>query len=124
MLSLAAITPAKDKPRNLKVLPKDISEDSLYTIMTEFEHALGVKCGSCHVMKDTANKEDYASDALSNKETTRTMMRMTMDINKKYYGQENTFLYPGKVTCFTCHRGNPEPTSGNETGNELWKIKN
>ena len=116
LIALAAIKPAhrvqwaKGDFENLKVLPKNISADSLNTIMDGFEDALGVKCGFCHVMKDANGKENYASDTQATKDTCRSMMRMTMDINKKYFA---TIIAKEKkieiVTCATCHRGKPKP---------------
>jgi hypothetical protein len=117
LIALAAIRPPQNGFKNLQVLPKNITEDSLYDVMEGYKHALGVGCGFCHVMKDAAGKEDYASDAISHKDTCRSMMRMTMDINKKYFPSGDPARYYERVTCNTCHRGNAEPP-------EQLKIKN
>lgn len=108
LLALAAMKHPRDQFKNLQILPKNISADSLYDVMEGYKHALGVGCGFCHVMKDAQGKEDYASDAISHKDTCRSMMRMTMDINKKYFPENNGPME--KVTCYTCHRGQKEPT--------------
>ncbi len=105
-----AWTPGKEDDRNLKVLPKDISSDSLSIIMDEFTEALNVDCAFCHAPKDPQNprKLNYASDANHLKDVTRTMMRMTYEMNDKYIKsikQNNIHL----VTCYTCHRGNSVP---------------
>ncbi len=105
-----AWAPGTKDDRNLKVLPKDISSDSLSTIMDEFTEALNVDCAFCHAPKDPQNprKLNYASDANHLKDVTRTMMRMTYEMNDKYIKsvkQNNVQL----VTCNTCHRGNSVP---------------
>jgi hypothetical protein len=103
-------TPRKQDERNLKVLPKDISSDSLERIMDEFTVALNVDCKFCHAPKDPAEpkKLNYASDANHLKDITRTMLRMTNEMNSKYMK-----TLPGSqvqlVTCNTCHRGQPMP---------------
>ncbi len=103
-VSIAAIKPLQDGPKNLKILPKNISVDSLYKVMNNYETALNVNCRFCHVIED--GKEDYISDKKQKKEITRNMMLMTNLINKQY------FPYRKKaemVTCFTCHRGKTVP---------------
>src|SRR5689334_10159700 len=85
-ISVAAIGPAKPKDdfTNLKVLPKNISSKALQKIMVdEFEDGLGVSCNNCHASKKDSLHLDYASDEKPEKEIARSMMRMTMDINKK-----------------------------------------
>lgn len=100
----------QDDGRNLKVLPKDISPDSLERVMDEFVTALSVDCGFCHAPKDPAvpKKLDYASDANPHKNITRSMMQMTTDINNRYIKN-----LPGQavklVNCNTCHRGESVP---------------
>jgi hypothetical protein len=39
------------------------------------------------------------------------MMRMTMEINKKYFGMERPTIGDSlmSVTCKSCHRGEPYP---------------
>ncbi len=109
LIALAAMDHPKDQFKNLQVLPKNISEDSLYDVMEGYKHALGVGCGFCHVMKDAQGKEDYASDAIPHKDTCRSMMRMTMDINKRYFASDAKYIE--RVSCNTCHKGRSEPTS-------------
>lgn len=100
-----------DDGRNLKVLPKDISSDSLERIMDVFTESLNVGCAYCHAPKDSLNpkKLNYASDANHKKDITRSMMRMTNEINAKYIstiGNNPVQL----VSCNTCHRGEAIPT--------------
>ena len=98
--------------RNLKVLPKDISDTKLDSIMQTYNKALGVKCNFCHVpMKNIADSLDYASDADPMKENARKMMQMVIEINKKnfYFYPEVRPEYLNTVTCKTCHRGEHFP---------------
>ena len=111
LITSATIRHGREDFKNLQVLPKNISVDSLNDIMEKYEHALGVKCGFCHVMKDKNNLEDYASDDNRHKNDVRDMMRMTMDINKKYF--PSGIKYIETVTCNTCHQGHSEPPEGN-----------
>jgi hypothetical protein len=49
--------------KNLKVLPKDISNKELQRIMVdEFQDGLGVSCGYCHAKEKESIHLDYASD--------------------------------------------------------------
>lgn len=100
------------KERNLKILPKDISDQKLDSIMQSYNVALGVKCNFCHVpMKNLPDSLDYASDADPMKEEGRKMMRMTIDINKTnfYFDKKQRPEYLHTVTCKTCHRGEAFP---------------
>src|ERR1700733_29670 len=78
--------PKQDKDegfKNLKVLPKNISEESLDSTMTQFAISLGARCGFCHARKaDTTQRGlDFASDAKEEKNTARDMMKMTAFLN-------------------------------------------
>lgn len=98
--------------RNLKVLPGDISDQKLDSIMQTYTIALGVKCGFCHVpSKAGGDSLDYASDAEPMKEEARKMMRMTIDINRNnfYFDKSIRPEYLNVVHCNTCHRGEPFP---------------
>ena len=97
---------------NLKVLPKNVSSKILSHIMIdEFEDGLGVSCNFCHAKENNSNKLDYASDAKPEKEIARSMMRMTMNINKKFFQLKHPLLGDSTiiVTCSTCHHGQPHP---------------
>lgn len=100
------------KPENLKVLPKDISEEELHNVMRDYSRALGVRCNFCHESQKIEGQErpkyDFASDKLEEKSTAREMMKMTEALNKKYMSKiEEGKLRP--VTCVTCHNGSPHP---------------
>jgi hypothetical protein len=112
VIAISATGAGEDKPVNLKVLPKNINEKDLNKIMVEdCADGLGVRCDYCHVEDKAANKFDYASDAKPEKDTARSMMRMTMELNKKYFGQAQSVIgSPAMlVTCYTCHHGEPVP---------------
>jgi hypothetical protein len=109
VISIAATH--KDPPvfKNLKVLPKNISDEDLDLVMDKFKYALNVKCNYCHVRNDSTKKFDFASDAKPEKDMARDMMRMTYSINKKYFNFAKSKTVPETVTCITCHRKNPIP---------------
>lgn len=100
------------KPRNLMVLPADLSRDSVVTIMRfVVASGLGVSCSFCHGAPGVPfDSIDYASDERQTKRTAREMMRMVSRIN-----DELLPAIPGRgtppltVQCITCHRGAPRP---------------
>ncbi len=60
-------------------------------------------CGFCHV------GQDYASDAKATKGIARVMLQMVRHINADW----KTHVAPAGVTCYTCHRGQVQPS-------EIW----
>lgn len=107
-----AATSLQGKARNLKILPKDISDHMLDSIMESYNKALNVKCDFCHTPHKTIRDSmDYASDANNMKEEARKMMRLTIQINKDYFYYDSLKRpeYLSVVTCITCHRGDPFP---------------
>lgn len=102
------------KWKNLKVLPKDISKDSLDYLMKSYTIALSVNCNHCHAaQKDNPKKLDFASDDKIEKEIARGMIHMTNEINKNYFQPHFPDPKPTQVyvaNCVMCHRGavNPE----------------
>jgi hypothetical protein len=113
-LGIAATTAPKN-PRytNLKILPKDITDEQLGKIMGEFKDALGVKCSFCHAAsKDSSSHHlDFASDEKPEKNIARKMMKMTAKINKKFfsYNKNEQGMAISTVECMTCHHGSPHP---------------
>lgn len=100
------------KPKNLQVLPKDISGHDLIATMRGFTGALGVECSFCHAEDPATHRMDFASDANPHKTTARTMIRMTNEINAKYLATiHDPDASPDMktVTCGTCHRGHSMP---------------
>lgn len=122
-----AFTPNHPRWQNLKILPQDISEDRLDSIMDTFTASLGVKCSYCHVRNEAANKMEFAKDDKPEKSIARKMMQMSIDINKNHFNEiEAQIDVDGKqipseivtdstqymlqyVTCYTCHRGAEHP---------------
>ncbi|MFZ1369267.1 MAG: c-type cytochrome [Ferruginibacter sp.] len=112
IIGIAAVEqPVNEQFKNLQVLPKNITTDSLDKIMDGFNVQLGVDCKFCHVMDKKADSLIFDKDDKSEKEITRNMMRMTMDINKNYFqfNEEVTAQQVQAVTCYTCHKGKPRP---------------
>lgn len=71
--------------KNLQILPKDISEHDLDSVMHHFSQSLGVHCDFCHVRNKEDKKMDFAADTKPEKNIARRMMRMAVDINKNYF---------------------------------------
>lgn len=103
-----------DKPTNLKVLPKDISEKDLHNTMKSISVSLGVRCNYCHVAQQVPGQEhpkwDFASDDKKEKLTAREMMKMTMAINAEHLSKIKTMGDPlEEIKCVTCHMGRTTP---------------
>lgn len=118
LLGAAASLPQK-RARNLKVLPKDISDRMLDSIMQTYNKALGVSCDFCHNQakalfpipgKPAADSIDFALDN-EMKENARRMMRLNIEINKTYFYYDTASRpeYLKVITCKTCHRGHIFP---------------
>lgn len=112
----SAFTKIKDPGyKNLQILPKNITERQMDSVMHHFTESLNVKCNFCHVKQEANEKEwDWASDKNKHKLVARQMMTMTNKLNDEY------FPYSGKaedlstiltVTCYTCHNGSTEPAT-------------
>jgi len=99
-------------PRNLKVLPADLSRDSVVKIMRrQFASGLGVSCNFCHGAPNVPfDSIDYASDERPTKLLAREMYKMMNRINGELLP-----AIPGRGTppiqleCITCHRGATRP---------------
>ena len=87
--------------KNIKVL-KNIPASRLLPTMHFFEASLGMNCGNCHV-RDREKGWEFDKDNKPEKRKARKMIEMMEAINK------NSFKGHQEVTCFTCHRGNPDP---------------
>ncbi|MEN9571210.1 MAG: hypothetical protein RL172_2441 [Bacteroidota bacterium] len=119
ILGTAAIQPPARPYKNLQVLPQDISEKTLDSLMNTYNKALKVSCDFCHnKATDLAGLAPAGSSPLDfagengMKDEARHMIRLTIDINKTHFKQDST-RRPGylmnMITCNTCHRGNPYP---------------
>ncbi len=95
-------------PKNLKVLPDNTD---LRKVMHQYSGDLGVECEFCHAAPDpVTHRSDRASDANPVKETARSMIQMTDDLNSKYLAQIPNRRSTDPVTCGTCHRGEKHPS--------------
>jgi hypothetical protein len=88
-------------PTNLKVL-KVSTGPEVNQIMRTFTTGVGVQCVYCHV------QGNFASDENPKKEIARHMITMTQQINGNF--SEGKL----RVSCYTCHRGEPEPKTAPE----------
>lgn len=114
IMSVAFTTYAPPRFKNLRILPKNISEKALDSIMEHYSISLGVKCDFCHVNNKEKNTWDMATDAKPEKLITRKMMLMTKGINLKYFPAEKGTINQQTieaVTCYTCHKGESLPVS-------------
>lgn len=109
---IAASKPPIIKERNLKILPKEIADTDLDSVMNGFTRSLNVSCDFCHASSKT-NKDDidFARDDKPEKEIARMMMKMTASINKDFF--DYTIVYKAgelmAVSCYTCHDGFARP---------------
>jgi len=114
IFGVAATNAPFDEPqyKNLKILPKNITHEELDKVMHQFNKGLGVKCNFCHApAKDNERKLDFASDEKPEKDIARSMMKLTVKINKKYFGAKHAVITDTTmaITCITCHHGTPHP---------------
>ncbi len=113
LILVSASYPTQDGFKNLKVLPKDISEKDLEKVMDQLVTGLGVDCAYCHTKSVNVNELDFAADSKPEKEIARNMLTMTMEINSKYFDFNKKGGNIQAVTCMTCHRGKPRPELDN-----------
>jgi photosynthetic reaction center cytochrome c subunit len=105
--SLLAQSPPEPRPqlaeeifKNIQVL-KGVPVNQFLGIMGFFSASLGKSCVDCH--DSDSGWENYVSDTNPNKKTARRMIAMVSAINKNFFGGRQT------VTCYSCHRGGPDP---------------
>ncbi|MFN4006938.1 MAG: c-type cytochrome [Chitinophagaceae bacterium] len=104
--------PEQQRKRNLKVLPENITRDSLDALMDFYCESLKVKCSFCHAPRENDPKKlNFASDAKPEKEIARQMITMTNELNRRYvtFKESSTASTVQAVTCNTCHRGEAHP---------------
>ncbi len=101
-----------EDPKNLEVLPKDISSGQLRQIMRGFSFALGERCTYCHERIEDENGSHMAfdSDKMETKTIAREMMKLSGRINRDIAaldrGEDHKYT---QVVCTTCHRGQANP---------------
>src|ERR1700685_1763852 len=84
--------------KNITAL-KGTPADQLNATMTFMAASLGVDCEFCHV------KDKFEADDKGAKKTARSMISMTLEINKASFGGRT------QVTCYSCHRGSERPVA-------------
>jgi photosynthetic reaction center cytochrome c subunit len=90
--------PAEKVFQHIEVL-KGKPASRLPGMMRALTGLLGVRCSHCHVPGHWDSEEKHT------KQVTREQFAMQATINSRYFHDEN------KVTCWTCHRGQPIPES-------------
>jgi len=107
--------PPQQQPyENLKYFSKDLSRDSLFTIMRGFTYALGVNCAFCHVEEEPTQAGGRprlrpALDDKVEKRTARFMLAMVDTLNGLTLAKVPQRHEAVKIACVTCHRGSPLP---------------
>lgn len=116
-------------PKNLQVLPKDMTLPQVQATMAGVAQALGAQCTFCHVPappppatpagaappaaagaggrgRGGAAQLDFALDDKAEKKTARIMFTMVNDINARIAADVVKTGAPlTRVECVTCHRG-------------------
>jgi len=88
--------------KNIQAL-KGIPVDEFMGTMGLFSAALSMCCGDCHTGAGTSNPK--WEDDPPRKQTARRMIRMVDTINRANFNGRHV------VTCWTCHRGQPQPAA-------------
>jgi len=89
--------------KNIKVLT-GLPDSQLIPVMNYFAASMGRRCNFCHV--NNQGQWDYPSDAKTEKNTAREMIKLVLDTNKTL---DRLKLDP--IACYTCHRGRNSPQS-------------
>jgi photosynthetic reaction center cytochrome c subunit len=98
-------TPTVVEGPNVKVLT-GLFAQQFQEEMNFMVQALGVSCNTCHV------RGNFASEDNEKKLIARRMLEMTKAINQQFfpdYKPKEGESVLGKVTCYTCHKGESMP---------------
>ena len=114
-----------EKPKNLKVLPKDWPGSRLRPVMIGFTRALGVRCSYCHKGEEgkPLSTYDFASDDNPNKNRAREMYLMLGEIEEHLKKIEPSGDKRVNMWCHTCHHGRPRPMTLDEELGEQYRKK-
>ena len=93
--------------KNIQVF-KGVPASQIDAAMAFISGSLGVRCNHCHVTP-------FEKDDKPAKQTARRMIRMVLDLN------QGDFNGQAAVSCYTCHRGRPQPVSVPSVGQNLWQ---
>ena len=96
--SVPAAKKAEEQFKNIQTL-KGVPADQLIPSMQFISASLGVECDFCHV------QGAFEKDDKTPKQTARKMMEMMFAINR------DNFEGHREVTCYSCHRGSPDPVA-------------
>jgi hypothetical protein len=106
-------------PKNLQVLPKDLTGAQVREIMEGWAGDLGVHCDTCHAadpnntMPNGRPRLDFSSDAKDEKAMARIMYTMLQtdknDYVAKVAAMDKMAEPAAPLTCGTCHRGHLDP---------------
>ena len=97
--------PAIVEGPNVKVLT-GLYAQQFQEEMNFMVQALGVSCATCHA------RGNFASEEKPLKQTARRMLEMVKTINTQYFPDHKPAdgeSVLGKVTCYTCHKGEQKP---------------
>ena len=100
-------TPTVVESPNVKVLT-GLFAQQFQEEMNFMVQALGVSCNTCHV------RGNFASEDNDKKLIARRMLEMTKAMNTQFfpdYKPKEGESVLGKVTCYTCHKGESIPKS-------------
>jgi hypothetical protein len=95
-LAAECLKTAGDTMKNIRVLtdvPVKQWDDTMWFMAT----SLGVTCEHCHT------GQAYESDDRKAKQTARSMIQMTRELNARNFGGQL------RITCYTCHEGSLQP---------------
>jgi photosynthetic reaction center cytochrome c subunit len=110
-------TPTVVESPNVKVLT-GLFAQQFQEEMNLMVQALGVSCNTCHV------RGNFASEDNDKKLIARRMLEMTKAINQQFfpdYKAKDGESVLGKITCYTCHKGENLPK--HTVGIELVEVK-
>jgi len=114
LLASASQAQIPEKFENLQYFPKDFPRDSLIQRMRGFSFTLGVRCQYCHAGGDGVSFAGvvFSSDEKPTKRKARYMLRMVDSINLTLLAALHERRSPPvTVSCVTCHRGLPVPST-------------
>jgi hypothetical protein len=115
LMVIISLSFTRDEPhfKNLKILPKNITEEQMDSVMHHFSLSLGVRCTFCHKHSEDMKTWDFASDENKHKLRAREMMKLTQKINSKYFDVAGSKRITASlmVTCYTCHHGSNDPST-------------
>jgi photosynthetic reaction center cytochrome c subunit len=100
-------TPTVVESPNVKVLT-GLFAQQFQEEMNLMVQGLGMTCNSCHV------RNNFASEEKPEKLKARQMLEMTKAINQQFfpdYKPKEGESVLGRVTCYTCHKGETTPKS-------------